>query len=120
MVLLSPNQSNKENSTKTTTGRLKSKLPVISCGDGKHSKSKRCEYPRTAVCIQCCDKFNDQLLKATNSLLPISCGEEHEKNGQCSCPQSTSCMRCCNVCNNSPMTALTRTPWKERQRKCRE
>ena len=60
-VCLSPNQSSKENITQTARGRpkSKSKLPAITCGDGKHSKNKRCECPRTAVFIQCCDKCND-------------------------------------------------------------
>ena len=81
-VFPSPNQSNEENTTKTARGRpkSKSKLPAITCGDGKHGKNKRCECPRTAVCIRCCDKYNDRLPKATNLLLPISCGEGHEKN----------------------------------------
>ena len=40
-VLLSPNQSNEENTTKTARAgrpKLKSKLPAIICGDGQHEK----------------------------------------------------------------------------------
>ena len=122
-VLLSPNQSNEENTTKTTrAGRPKSKLklPPITCGDGQHGKKGRCNCPGTTTCIRCCNKCNDRSPKATNLFLPISCGEWHGKIGRCSCPESTSCMRCCNVCNDSPVTAIERTPWKERPKRSTE